>query len=242
MYVAFVIDVFSRFIVGWRVSDSLHADLALDALEMAIWRRRRDDLTGLVHHSDRGVQYTAIRYTERRKRSARCGQLAHAATATTTLCQKRSTACTKPNSSTARGPGGPSSIDLKRYKALMRSDINLVPSARLPTHGLTPCQRNHVARRRRSGVWRRPDDAETARCAQSTPTSYWLLAGGRDVDDREATRSVDGRAACTAGVLGVVAARFETGTAVQPSAASTGRLTASRRHIGIRLSWPRWWR
>ena len=50
------------------------------------------------------------------------------------------------------------------------------------------------------------------------------------------------RAACTAGVLGVVAARFETGTAVQPSAASTGRLTASRRHIGIRLSWPRWWR
>jgi putative transposase len=65
VYVAFVIDVFSRFIVGWRVSDSLHADLALDALEMAIWRRRRDDLTGLVHHSDRGVQYTAIRYTER---------------------------------------------------------------------------------------------------------------------------------------------------------------------------------
>jgi putative transposase len=47
------------------VSDSLHADLALDALEMAIFRRRRDDLSGLVHHSDRGVQYTAIRYTER---------------------------------------------------------------------------------------------------------------------------------------------------------------------------------
>ena len=64
-YVAFVIDVFSRFIVGWRVSRSLHADLALDALEMAIWRRRRHDLTGLVHHSDRGIQYTAIRYTDR---------------------------------------------------------------------------------------------------------------------------------------------------------------------------------
>ena len=54
-YVAFVIDVFSRFIVGWRVSTSLHAELALDALEMAIWRRQRQDLTGLVHHSDRGV-------------------------------------------------------------------------------------------------------------------------------------------------------------------------------------------
>lgn len=65
VYVAFVIDVFSRFIVGWRVSHSLHADLALDALEMAIWRRQRDDLTGLIHHSDRGVQYLAIRYTER---------------------------------------------------------------------------------------------------------------------------------------------------------------------------------
>ena len=64
-YVAFVIDVFSRFIVGWRVSNSLHAELALDALEMAIWRRQRQDLSGLIHHSDRGVQYLSIRYTER---------------------------------------------------------------------------------------------------------------------------------------------------------------------------------
>src|SRR5919198_4645538 len=61
----FVIDVFSRFIVGWRVSNSLHADLTLDALDMAIWRRQRQELTGLIHHSDRGVQYLAIRYTER---------------------------------------------------------------------------------------------------------------------------------------------------------------------------------
>lgn len=65
MYAAFVIDVFSRFIVGWRVSSSLRADLALDALEMAIWRRERHDLGGLIHHSDRGVQYLSIRYTER---------------------------------------------------------------------------------------------------------------------------------------------------------------------------------
>ena len=63
-YVAFVTDVFSRMIVGWKVSTSLRADLALDALEMGIWRRR-GDVTGLVHHSDRGVQYLAIRYTER---------------------------------------------------------------------------------------------------------------------------------------------------------------------------------
>jgi putative transposase len=64
-YVAFVIDVYSRRIVGWRISTSLRTDLALDALEMAIWARRTDDLGGLVHHSDRGVQYLAIRYTER---------------------------------------------------------------------------------------------------------------------------------------------------------------------------------
>jgi putative transposase len=65
VYAAFVVDVFSRFIVGWRVSNSLHAGLALDALEMAIWRRQHADLTGLIHHSDRGVQYLSIRYTER---------------------------------------------------------------------------------------------------------------------------------------------------------------------------------
>jgi putative transposase len=65
IYVSFVIDVFSRRIVGWRVSSSLRADLALDALEMAIWSRGSKMLKGLVHHSDRGVQYLAIRYTER---------------------------------------------------------------------------------------------------------------------------------------------------------------------------------
>jgi putative transposase len=54
-YVAFVVDAFSRYIVGWRVSNSLRAGLALDALEMAIWTCQTADLTGLVHHSDRGV-------------------------------------------------------------------------------------------------------------------------------------------------------------------------------------------
>jgi putative transposase len=64
-YAAFVIDAFSRRIVGWRVSSSLRTDLALDALEMAIWSRGDRTLTGLVHHSDRGTQYLSIRYTER---------------------------------------------------------------------------------------------------------------------------------------------------------------------------------
>jgi transposase InsO family protein len=63
VYVAFIIDVFSRWIVGWRVSRSLRSDLALDALEQALHARPH---TGeLVHHSDRGVQYLSIRYTQR---------------------------------------------------------------------------------------------------------------------------------------------------------------------------------
>ena len=67
VHAAFVIDVFSRTVVGWQVATSLYTELALEALEMAIWRRRREgaDLAGLTHHSDRGVQYRAIRYTER---------------------------------------------------------------------------------------------------------------------------------------------------------------------------------
>lgn len=64
VYAAFVIDAYSRMILGWQVSGSLRTDLALDALEMALWRRG-EDVRGLVHHSDRGGQYLSIRYTER---------------------------------------------------------------------------------------------------------------------------------------------------------------------------------
>jgi transposase InsO family protein len=63
VYVAFVIDVFSRMIVGWRVATSMSASLVLDALEQAIWARRVNG--GLVHHSDRGSQYLSIAYSER---------------------------------------------------------------------------------------------------------------------------------------------------------------------------------
>lgn len=67
VYAAFVIDVYSRMITGWQVSTSLRTDLALDALDMGLWARQRagQDVAGLTHHSDRGVQYRAIRYTER---------------------------------------------------------------------------------------------------------------------------------------------------------------------------------
>lgn len=64
VYAAFVIDVFSRMIVGWQLATHLRTDLALDALEMALWRRDAR-VEGLVHHSDRGCQYTAICYSQR---------------------------------------------------------------------------------------------------------------------------------------------------------------------------------
>jgi putative transposase len=67
VYAAFIIDVYSRMVVGWQISPSLRTDLAIDALEMAIWNRTRagQRLDGLIHHSDRGVQYLSIRYSER---------------------------------------------------------------------------------------------------------------------------------------------------------------------------------
>jgi putative transposase len=67
VYAAFVIDVFSRRVVGWQLSRSLRTDLALDALEMGLWTRTREGhtVTGLTHHSDKGVQYVAVRYTQR---------------------------------------------------------------------------------------------------------------------------------------------------------------------------------
>lgn len=66
-YAAFIFNVFSRMVVGWQVSISMRTNLALDALKMCIWNRTREgsDLNGLTHHSDRGVQYVALCYSER---------------------------------------------------------------------------------------------------------------------------------------------------------------------------------
>ncbi len=67
VYVAFIIDAYSRMVVGWQASRSLRSDLAIDALEMAVFNRRRAgaDLSQLIHHSDMGVQYLSIRYSQR---------------------------------------------------------------------------------------------------------------------------------------------------------------------------------
>jgi len=96
-YTAFVIDAFSRAIVGWRVSSTLRAELALDALEMAIWSRRSADLAGLVHHSDRGVQYLSIRYTERLADEGAVTSVGSKGDPTTTPSPRRSTAYTRPS-------------------------------------------------------------------------------------------------------------------------------------------------
>ncbi|MGA5599293.1 IS3 family transposase [Streptomyces thermocarboxydus] len=64
-YVAFVLDVYSRMIVGWQVANHMRTELPLDALEMALWRRRIKKDSGLIHHSDRRSQYVSIRYTDR---------------------------------------------------------------------------------------------------------------------------------------------------------------------------------
>ena len=99
VYVAFVIDVFARRIVGWRVSTSLRTDFVLDALEQAIYDRRGDGAGDLVHHSDRGTQYLSMRgcYTERladRGSASRC-RSAVAATRTTTPSPKQSSVCSR---------------------------------------------------------------------------------------------------------------------------------------------------
>ncbi|WP_460885621.1 IS3 family transposase, partial [Polaromonas eurypsychrophila] len=65
LYVAFVIDVFARRIVGWRVSSSMRTDFVLDALEQALYARQPERADALIHHSDRGSQYVCIRYSER---------------------------------------------------------------------------------------------------------------------------------------------------------------------------------
>jgi transposase InsO family protein len=65
LYVAFVIDVYARRIVGWRVSSTMRTDFVLDALEQALYDRQPERSDALVHHSDRGSQYVSIRYTER---------------------------------------------------------------------------------------------------------------------------------------------------------------------------------
>jgi putative transposase len=96
VYVAFVIDAFSRMLVGWQASRSLRTDLALDALEMAIWRRR-GGLGGLVHHSDRAANTSLSATPSGSPRPAPSPRSVPAATATTMPWPRPSSGCTRPS-------------------------------------------------------------------------------------------------------------------------------------------------
>jgi transposase InsO family protein len=96
VFVAFVIDVFARRIVGWRVASSVRTDLVLDALKQALWSRAETE--GLVHHSDRGSHYLSIRYSERLAEAGVESSVAVSATRTTTPWRRRSSAFSRPRS------------------------------------------------------------------------------------------------------------------------------------------------
>jgi putative transposase len=96
VYVAFVVDAFSRFIVGWQASRSLRTDLALDALEMAIWRRQAQ-LDGLVHHSDRAANTLPSATPSASPKPVRSPRSARAGTRSTMRWPRRSSGCTRPS-------------------------------------------------------------------------------------------------------------------------------------------------
>ena len=95
VYVSFVIDVFARRIVGWRVSRSMRTDFVLDALEQALYARQPERDASLIHHPDRGSQYVSIRYTERLAQAGIEPFVGSKGIATTMPWQKPSTAFTR---------------------------------------------------------------------------------------------------------------------------------------------------
>jgi putative transposase len=106
VYVAFVIDAFARRIVGWRVSRTAHAGFVLDALEQAVHQRRPG--AGLVHHSDRGSQYLSIKYTERLAEAGIEPSVGSVGDSYDNASPRRSTASSRPRSSTAVAHGAAS--------------------------------------------------------------------------------------------------------------------------------------
>jgi transposase InsO family protein len=93
--VTFAIDVFARRFVGGRVSNSMHPDFVLDALEQALYARQPERDRGPIQHSDRGSQYVSIRYSERLAEAGIEPSESSKGTATTTSWPRRSTACTR---------------------------------------------------------------------------------------------------------------------------------------------------
>ncbi len=150
VYAAFVTDVFSRRVVGWQLSKSLRTDLALDALEMAIWTRTRDghDVTGLTHHSDKGSSTSPSATPSVWPRPARSPRSARRTTRMTMPPPRRSTRYSRPSSCATRGHGSrsttlrspPRSTSTGRATGARtaRSARSRPPSSRTPTIITTP--------------------------------------------------------------------------------------------------------
>jgi putative transposase len=110
VYVAFVIDVFSRRIVGWKADTSMKTPLVLDTLEMALWARQHAGLPvaeGLIHHNDNGSQYLSFAFTSRLIDAGVDARSAVSATDTTTPSQKARSVYSRPRRSTAKDRGAP---------------------------------------------------------------------------------------------------------------------------------------
>jgi putative transposase len=116
VYVAFIVDVFSRMVVGWQASRSLRSDLAIDALEMAVFNRQRAgaDLSELVHHSDRGVNISACATPNGSPRTRSSRPWARRATALIMRWPSRSTGSTSGSSSTRKAHGAASTTSSSR--------------------------------------------------------------------------------------------------------------------------------
>jgi putative transposase len=105
-YVAFIIDCYARVIVGWQATRHLRTDLALDALEQAIWARKDEELWGLMHHSDRGSQNLSVRYTERLADNGIVNSVGSSGDSYDNALAE--TVSTKPSTCTTTGPGAAS--------------------------------------------------------------------------------------------------------------------------------------
>ncbi len=147
VYAAFIIDVYSRMVVGWQISNSLRSDLAIDALEMAVWNRTRAGqvLDGLVHHSDRGVNTSASATANAWPRTTSSPRSAPRATATTTPWLRPSTASTSGSSSTRKDRGGASTTSSSPPSATSTGSTTAVSTARSPPTTPTPPQQSSRA-------------------------------------------------------------------------------------------------
>ena len=111
VYVAFVIDAFSRRIVGWKADTTMKTSRVLDTLEMALWARQQQDLLladGMVHHHDAGSQYLSFAFTSRLSQAGVDPPSDQSATGMTTRWPRPRSGCSRPRRSTAKAPGAPS--------------------------------------------------------------------------------------------------------------------------------------